>query len=313
MSPPWLELRRGEAPLILSLPHTGTEIPPRIEADLVSPRRARQDADWWVERLYAFAGELDATVIRTSISRTVIDVNRDPSGASLYPGQATTELCPTISFDGEPLYLPGRAPDAAEIARRKALYFAPYHAALEAEIARLRSDHPRVVLYDAHAIRSRIPRLFEGELPQLNLGTHGGASCDPALAKAVEALCTGSPFSHVVNGRFKGGWITRHYGAPDLGVHALQMELACRGYMNEPAGPLERVAFVRNQPGASQRAQEPKDRARFSVFADSTKTHRALDAATWPTPFDPDRAAPLAAVLRAILNACLRFASPGAA
>jgi formiminoglutamase len=233
----FLEVARGDAPLILSIPHTGTEIPPEIEADLVSRWLARKDTDWWIERLYDFATDLRATVVRTRMSRTVIDVNRDPSGASLYPGQATTGLCPTETFDGEPLYRPDRAPNDSDIARRRVRYFDPYHATLAVEIARLRAAHPHVVLYDCHSIRSVVPRLFEGELPHMNIGTNSGLSCAPDLQSAIEAVCESSPFTWVANGRFKGGWITRHYGRPETGVHAVQMELACRSYMAEPTGP----------------------------------------------------------------------------
>lgn len=220
----WLSVTQGQAPLIVSLPHTGTHIPPDIDVRL-------EDTDWFVDQLYDFAAELGATAVRTSIARTVIDVNRDPSGASLYPGQATTELCPTTTFDGEPL----QAPDEAEIARRRTLYFEPYHAALAEEIARLRATHLRVVVYDAHSIRSVVPRLFDGELPHFNIGTNSGASCDAGLTAAIERACDVAPFSQITNGRFKGGWITRRYGQPATGVHAVQMELACRGYMDEAA------------------------------------------------------------------------------
>ena len=237
MSVGWLEIRRGTAPLVVSFPHTGADLPAEIESSFIYPWLARRDADWWIDRLYAFAADLGATMIRTSISRSAIDVNRDPSGASLYPGQATTELCPTTTFDGQPLYRSGREPDEEEIARRRTLWFDPYHEAIEAELKRLRSDHPKVVLYDAHSIRSHIPRLFDGELPQFNIGTFSGASCDPELAAAVEAECAASGLSHVLNGRFKGGWTTRHYGRPRDGVHAIQMELAMRGYMVEPDAP----------------------------------------------------------------------------
>jgi formiminoglutamase len=167
----------------------------------------------------------------------VIDVNRDPSGASLYPGQATTGLAPTETFDGRPLYREGRAPAAEEIERRKALYFAPYHTALAEEIARLRRTHPRVVLYDCHSIRSVIPRLFPGELPVFNIGTNSGKSCDAVLQAAVAQRCAASAWSHVVNGRFTGGWITRTYGRPAEGVHAVQMELAMRGYLPDESDP----------------------------------------------------------------------------
>jgi formiminoglutamase len=167
----------------------------------------------------------------------VIDVNRDPSGASLYPGQATTGLLPTETFDGRPLYREGRAPTAEDIDHRKALYFAPYHAALAEEITRLRRMHARVVLYDCHSIRSVIPRLFPGELPVFNIGTNSGKSCDAALQAAVARRCAASAWPHVVNGRFTGGWITRTYGRPAEGVHAVQMELAMRGYLPDESDP----------------------------------------------------------------------------
>ena len=226
-------LRRGNAPLILSMPHAGTEIPGEFAGVFVSDWLARRDTDWHLPLLYSFAAALDATILAARISRSVIDLNRDPSGVSLYPGQTTTGLCPTETFDGEPLYR-GALPDEAEIARRRETYFAPYHAALREEIARLRARHAQVTLYDCHSIRSEIPRLFDGVLPQFNIGTNGGASCAPALEAGVVAACAVPGFTHVLNGRFKGGWITRHYGKPEDGVHAIQMELACRGYMEEP-------------------------------------------------------------------------------
>ena len=269
--PDWLTVKRGDAPLIVSFPHTGTSIPDDIRPGLKSDWWVRRDADWWIDQLYAFAGELGATTVHTAITRTAIDVNRDPSGVSLYPGQATTELCPTTTFDGDPLYEPGRAPDAAEIARRRAAYFDPFHAALAGEIARLKAIHPKIVLYDCHSIRSVIPRLFEGELPNFNIGTNSGASCAPGLESMVAARCAAAPgFSHVLNGRFKGGYITRRYGDPAGGVHAVQMELGCRGYMREPMPD--------------------------------------VDETTWPTPFDPAYAAPIHSVLKDILTDCLSFA-----
>ena len=272
--PPWLEVTRGgSAPLVVSMPHTGTEIPADLEPRLKSLWLARKDTDWWIERLYDFAPGLGATVIRTRISRTVIDPNRDPSGASLYPGQATTELCPTATFDGELLYRGFEAPDAAEIAARRAGWFDPYHHAVRAEIARLRQRHRQVVLYDCHSIRSQIPRLFAGVLPNLNLGTHSGASCAPELTARLEALCDATSFTRVTNGRFKGGYTTRHYGRPADGVHALQMELACRGYLREPGGSVK-----------------PDD---------------------WPCPYDAAFAAPLRTVLEKLLSACLAFAAEG--
>ena len=266
----WLSVIRGQAPLVVSLPHTGTAIPAPYANALVSPWLARKDTDWWLERLYDFAPGCGATVIRTAVSRTVVDVNRDPSGASLYPGQATTELCPTTTFDGDRLYRLGMEPDAASIDERRSRFFDPYHAALQAEIARLRSIHGCVVVYDCHSIRSAIPRLFDGSLPHFNIGTNGGASCNSALTGAVEKAC-GDSFSQVTNGRFKGGWITRRYGRPQDGIHALQMELACRSYMREPLG--------------------------------------AFGEEAWPSAYDPDYAAPMTTALARVLHACLRFAT----
>lgn len=233
----WLSVQRGTAPLIVSFPHTGLEIPDDCASGLVSLDLARYDADWFVDRLYGFAAELGATTVHTSLSRTVIDVNRDPSGASLYPGQATTGLVPSETFDGRPLYRDGALPDRNEIERRKAVYFAPYHAALTAEAERLRGIHAHVVLYDCHSIRSTIPRLFPGELPIFNIGTNDGRSCHPDLTNAVVAVCGKSGHSYVVNGRFKGGWITRHYGRRDIGMHAIQMELVIRSYLRDEADP----------------------------------------------------------------------------
>ncbi len=229
----WLTVERGDVPLIVSVPHAGTDIPKDIAARLASVDLARKDADFYVDRLYAFAGDLGATVVRTAISRSVIDVNRDPSGRSLYPGQAVTGLCPLTTFDGEALYRTTQDPGGPEIYRRREAYFAPYHAAIAAEIARLRSLHDSVVLYDAHSIRSHVARLFDGKLPQFNIGTNDGQSCALALTRAVENISDAGGRSRVTDGRFKGGWITRHYGRPDEGVHAIQMELAIRGYADE--------------------------------------------------------------------------------
>ncbi len=266
----WLDVARGNGPVIVCFPHTGTDIPADIEDRLVSPWFGRKDADWWIDRLYDFASSLGVTTVRTTMSRTVIDVNRDPGGRSLYPGQATTGLCPTETFDGEALYRQGLEPDAAEIARRLATWFHPYHHAVDIEIARLKAMHSRVVLYDAHSIRAHIPRLFDGELPQFNIGTNGGTTCDAALEAAIAGVCAQSGLSHIVNGRFKGGWTTRHYGRPAEGIHAIQMELACHGYMDEPAVP---------------------------------------GPDTWPSPYVAERAASLRATLIAVIEAALSFAT----
>lgn len=224
---------RNDGPLIVSIPHAGLEIPADIAPALVSLTRARHDADLYLDQLYAFAFQLGATIVRTTTSRTVIDVNRDPDGQSLYPGQFTTGLCPVETFDGDPLYHPGRTPDEAEINRRRAAWFDPYHAALRAEIERLRALHPAIVLYEAHSIRSVVPQLFDGRLPEFNIGTNSGAACAPELARSLAAICAQQQRSHVVDGRFKGGWTTRHYGQPETGVHAIQMEMAMRTYLSE--------------------------------------------------------------------------------
>ena len=227
-------LRVGASPLILSIPHCGRELTEGLSERMTPAGRSLVDTDWWLERLYDFGVAMDATILSARLSRYVIDLNRDPSGVSLYPGQATTELVPTTTFDGEPIYRSGKEPSPDEIAERRERYFRPYHATLEAEIARVKAAHGQVLLYDCHSIRSVIPRLFPGELPVMNLGTNSGASCAPALeAEIARTMAEASSFSHVVNGRFKGGWITRHYGRPDENVHAVQMELACRAYMQE--------------------------------------------------------------------------------
>ena len=237
MTAPWLSVTRGEAPLVLSFPHTGLDLPDDCAAGLVSLPLARHDADWHIETLYAFAAQLGVTLVRTSLSRTVIDVNRDPSGQSLYPGQATTGLVPVETFDGRPLYGDGMAPGAAEVARRRDVYFQPYHDTLASELARLRAVQPRVVLYDCHSIRSVILRLFPGELPVFNIGTNDGKAADAGLAGEIASICAASGRPTVANGRFKGGWITRHYGDPSRGVHAVQMELALRGYLPDERDP----------------------------------------------------------------------------
>ncbi|ABC22101.1 N-formylglutamate deformylase [Rhodospirillum rubrum] len=230
------DLIEGESPLIVSIPHCGTTLPPGLIDRLSPPARLLPDTDWHVERLYDFARGLGATVIAARLSRFVIDLNRPADGASLYPGQATTGLCPTTLFSGVPLYLPGAEPTPTEIAARVENYWRPYHRALAGELARLKARHGHAILYDAHSIRAEVPRLFEGRLPDLNLGTAGGASLSPAFAPLLddwrgEAEAAG--FTTVLNGRFIGGHITRAYGQPADNIHALQMELVQQRYMDE--------------------------------------------------------------------------------
>lgn len=230
-----IEVTRGNSPLILGLPHTGTDIPADCLDALNETGRAMADTDWHIETLYA--GLVDgATSVRTPIHRYVIDVNRDPSGISLYPGQNTTGLCPTTDFDGRAIYAAGREPDAGEIARRTAAYHAPYHTALAAEVARIQALHGFAILYDCHSIRSEIPFLFDGTLPDFNIGTNSGTSCAPQIEALVHARASAATgYTCVLNGRFKGGWTTRHYGNPLNGVHAVQMELAQRTHISETA------------------------------------------------------------------------------
>lgn len=227
-------LHQGTAPLLISLPHDGSALPEELLPRLTDDARRAPDTDWHVSTLYAFARELGASILVPRHSRYVIDLNRPPDDVSLYPGQNTTGLCPLVQFSGEPVYLDGQAPDADEIAQRVERYWRPYHDTLDAELARIRGEHGRVVLWEGHSIRGSVPFLFEGALPELNLGTAAGASCTPALQQRLEAvLAAQDRYSHVVNGRFKGGYITRHYGVPETGVEAVQLELAQHSYMDE--------------------------------------------------------------------------------
>lgn len=219
----------GTIPLIVSVPHCGTYVPPTILERLSEPAKQLPDTDWHVERLYDFVREMGAHLLVATHSRYVIDLNRAPDDASLYPGKFTTGLCPATLFDGTPLYKEGHAPDAAEIAERKENYWKPYHTKLQ----ELLKGHESVALLDAHSIASQVPTLFDGVLPDLNLGTAEGVSCDPQLAVALEQCCASSGYTYVHNGRFKGGYITRHYGKPEAGIHAVQLELSQRHYMQE--------------------------------------------------------------------------------
>ncbi len=225
--------------MLVSLPHDGTELPATISARVTAAGRRVPDTDWHVGKLYAFARGLDASVITPRWSRYVADLNRDPEGQALYPGRRETRLVPVTTFAGEPIYSEGDAPGETEVALRREMYWQPYHDALSGELTRMRKAHPRVVLWDGHSIKSRVPMFFEGQLPDFNLGTASGASCSPELqarlAGVLRELAVGSDghYSHIVNGRFKGGYITRHYGRPEAGVDAVQLELAQYTYMDE--------------------------------------------------------------------------------
>ena len=234
MNKPIFTLHRGSTPLLVSVPHTGTQIPPDLQPRYLPRALAVEDTDWFLEKLYGFVRDMGASLLVPRFSRYVIDLNRPPENVPMYPGVNNTELCPTRSFTGDPLYAEGRAPGDAEIARRLHTYWQPYHHALQAELARLKAEHGHAVLFDGHSIKSQLPWLFEGQLPDLNLGTANGASCAPGLRAALSAVLQARrEFTHVVDGRFKGGYITRRYGQPAEGVHAVQLEKCWRCYMEE--------------------------------------------------------------------------------
>jgi formiminoglutamase len=232
-----VEIVEGDSPVVLGLPHTGTWLPEDARARLNDTGLALADTDWHIHELYA--GLLPgATTARATFHRYVIDANRGPDDASLYPGQNTTGLCPVTDFDGKPIYREGMEPDAQEIVVRRASFHAPYHAALAAQLERVRARHGVAILYDCHSIRSRIPFLFEGQLPDFNIGTNSGASCDVRVETAVKEICARADgYTSILNGRFKGGWTTRHYGRPADGLHAVQMELAQSTHLATEAAP----------------------------------------------------------------------------
>jgi len=239
MSEPVFTLVRGTVPLLVSLPHVGTTIPDGLVPDLVPRALALEDTDWHLAEVYDFARELGASVLVPRLSRYAIDLNRPPENAPMYPGANNTELVPTRFFTGDPLYREGRVPDEREIERRKGAYWRPYHEALAAELARIVATHGHAILWDGHSIQAEVPWLFDGRLPDLNLGTAGGASCAPALRDSLMAvLAAQSRFSHITDGRFKGGYITRRYGRPQEGVHAIQLEMGLATYMDETRATL---------------------------------------------------------------------------
>jgi N-formylglutamate deformylase len=226
-------LHRGTAPLLVSVPHCATALPDEVRDVLGERARAVEDADWHLDRLYAFVRDAGASFIVPRYARYAIDLNRPPDDAPMYPGAANTGLCPATFFDGAPLYEDGRAPDASAVASRRTRWWQPYHDAIAAELDALRERHGYAILFDGHSIRSRIPWLFEGKLPDFNLGTAAGASCAPALRDAAVRALTTSDYTLAVDGRFKGGYITRHYGRPDERLHALQLEMCQSTYMDE--------------------------------------------------------------------------------
>jgi formiminoglutamase len=231
------ETHQGTSPVILAFPHTGTDVPADIRERLNDNGRILADTDWHIERLYDGLMP-DATTVRATFHRYVIDANRDPAGVSLYPGQNTTGLVPETDFDGKAIWKEGEEPTGADIAYRLANFHAPYHVALAAEIERVKAVHGVAILYDCHSIRSLIPFLFTGRLPDFNVGTDMGRTCDKAIEAATFAVCANADsYTSILNGRFKGGWTTRHYGRPETGVHAIQMELAQISHLSTEAPP----------------------------------------------------------------------------
>lgn len=231
-----VEVTQGDSPVILGLPHGGTWLPDGVAARLDANGRKLADTDWHIDRLYE--GLLPgATVVRATFHRYLIDANRDPAGVSLYPGQNTTSLCPVTDFDGLPIWEEGQEPSQDEILSRRDRFHAPYHAALEGQVQRVRARHGVAIVYDCHSIRSVIPFLFPGTLPVFNIGTNDGATCAAGVTGAALAACEASEYPTVLNGRFKGGWTTRHYGRPGQGIHAIQMEIAQRAYLADEAAP----------------------------------------------------------------------------
>jgi N-formylglutamate deformylase len=233
-TPPVFSLHQGSLPLLISIPHLGTHIPADIAATMTPVAHRTDDCDWHLDRLYAFARRMGASILTPHCARYVIDLNRPPDGANLYPGQDTTGLLPVDTFDKEPLYLDGHLPDEAEVARRRDAYWRPYHDALKGELTALKAKHGKVLLWEAHSIRSHVPRFFDGRLPDFNFGTSNGASAVAGLGEALAAQVDQyGGYTAVANGRFKGGYITREYGQPAQGVHAVQLELSQITYMEE--------------------------------------------------------------------------------
>jgi N-formylglutamate amidohydrolase len=227
------EFVQGDTPLLLSFPHNGRRLPDAVSERMTPEALALPDTDWHIARLYEFAAEIGASMLVANYSRYVVDVNRPANDEALYPGQLATGLCPTQTFAGDDIYRDGL--DAEDVPGRVDTYWRPYHDRLQTTLDELRAKHGYALLWDAHSIESRVPRLFDGELPALNIGTYGGRSCHEALEASIDGIAASSPYSSVLNGRFQGGFITRHYGDPEQHVHAVQLEIAQRVYMDESA------------------------------------------------------------------------------
>ncbi len=224
-------VEKGSSPLLINCPHVGVFVPEKIMAHLSDAAALLPDTDWKIDELYLFARVLGAGLMTATHSRYVVDLNRPPDDGVLYESGGSG-LVPLQTFEGKSVYQPGQAPSASEIANRVDRYWAPYHALLRTELGRLRRIFGWAILLDAHSIVGRLPLLFEGQLPDLNLGTNDGASVPADLESGAFEILTRSAYPAVLNQRFKGGFITRHYGQPETGIYALQLEMSQRVYMS---------------------------------------------------------------------------------
>lgn len=247
-------LIKGSVPVLISMPHNGEQIPEDIASTMTALAKTVPDTDWHKDKLYDFAKALGAYILIPKFSRYVIDLNRDPNGIDLYPGANSTELCPTTAFDLSPLYLKGLKPNKDEINRRIEKYWQPYHDAIATTLSEIKSRFGQCVLLDAHSILSHVPRFFEGQLPDFNFGTANGKSCSSSLINTIDSLDF-TPFSKVTDGRFKGGFITRFYGSPENGVHAIQLELSQNTYMHEPNPDYDELLAAKVKPKLQQLVQ----------------------------------------------------------
>jgi N-formylglutamate deformylase len=223
----------GDSPLLVSVPHDGRVLPPDIAARMTPEALEIPDTDWHVGQLYEFCKDLNASMIVATHSRYVVDLNRSMSDEALYEGQVSTGLCPAQTFGGVAIYSDASLVTESEKESRVVDYWQPYHEKIGQRLQQLKDRFGYALLWDAHSIPSRVPSLFPGELTELNIGTNNGASCPQAISAAVAEVAAKSPYSTVLDGRFRGGFITRNYGSPAERQYAIQLELAQRSYMHE--------------------------------------------------------------------------------
>jgi len=243
----------GKVPLLVSMPHAGVALLPGVQASLTNAARSLPDTDWYLPELYAFLQPMQVGVIAANYSRYVVDLNRSLDDKPLYSGK-TTGLFPDILFSGEPLFQPGQQPTDAVKAQIKAEIWQPYHQKVASELARLKAEFGYAILFEAHSIAAQVPMLFDGTLPDFNLGNNGGQACAAALLNGAEQVVAASGYSHVCNGRFKGGYLTRHFGQPSQNLHAIQLELSQASYLktNHTSYQLDQDKLARLQPVLKQ-------------------------------------------------------------